>query len=128
MDIQSLDHLVLTVRNIEATCAFYTNVLGMEVITFGDDRKALRFGEQKINLHEAGAEITPHAAHPAPGSADLCLLTTTPLAEVQAHLQTCGINCLTDIVSRTGATGPIQSIYIRDPDGNLLEISQPAER
>ncbi len=127
MQIDRLDHLVLTVRDIEKTCAFYTTVLGMELITFGEGRKALRFGQQKINLHEAGKEFEPKAHHPFPGSADLCFITSTPLTEVLQHLQQCQAEIEEGIVDRTGAIGLIRSIYIRDPDGNLLEISSYAQ-
>jgi catechol 2,3-dioxygenase-like lactoylglutathione lyase family enzyme len=121
--IYRLDHLVLTVRNIEATCAFYERVLGMRVIEFGEGRKALAFGNQKINLHELGREFEPRADQPTPGSADLCFLTTTPVAHVVYHLQTCGVPLLEGPVRRTGATTPILSIYFRDPDRNLIEVS-----
>lgn len=121
--INRLDHLVLTVADIEATCAFYTGVLGMEVVTFGEGRKALSFGAQKINLHQAGKEFEPKAQHPTPGSADLCFISDTPLDAVAVHLEACGVAIEEGIVPRTGATGPIQSIYIRDPDQNLIEIS-----
>ncbi|OAM31114.1 MULTISPECIES: VOC family protein [Eikenella] len=123
MNITALDHLVLTVADIPRSIAFYTRVLGMRETTFGDGRKALLFGRQKINLHRCGAEITPHAVNPACGSADLCLLTDTPLPQVRAELAAHGIETLGGIVSRTGALGAIQSVYLRDPDGNLLEIS-----
>lgn len=123
MNLDHLDHLVLTVRNIQVTCEFYSLILGMQVITFGNHRIALQFGQQKINLHEVGSEISPEALHPTPGSADLCFITTTPLPEVMQHLQTYGIAVEDGIVPRTGARGAIASLYIRDPDGNLLEIS-----
>lgn len=123
MEIRQLDHLVLTVADIEVTCAFYRRVLGMEIITFGEGRKALRFGDQKINLHQAGREFEPKAARPTPGSADLCFLTTTPLAGVIAHLLVCAVPLLEGPVSRTGANGPILSVYFRDPDGNLIEVA-----
>lgn len=123
MKIDSLDHLVLTVRDVEASCLFYSTVLGMEIVTFGAGRKALAFGAQKINLHQAGHEITPHATAPLPGSADLCFLTQTPIPEVIAHLQNADVPILEGPVERTGARGKILSVYFRDPDGNLLEVS-----
>lgn len=123
MQIDRLDHLVLTVRDIDATIAFYVEVLGMEAVSFGAGRRALAFGRQKINLHAAAAPLKPHAAQPLPGSADLCLITATPLAEVIAHLQRAGVAIEQGPVPRTGATGPILSAYVRDPDGNLIEIS-----
>src|SRR5690606_10034043 len=123
----SLDHLVLTVRDIAASVAFYERVLGMKEVRFtpadGTARVALAFGRQKINLHEAGREFEPKAARPAPGSADLCFLTREPLEAVQARLQANGAAIIEGPVRRTGATGPILSVYIRDPDGNLLEIA-----
>ncbi|MBI5790051.1 MAG: VOC family protein [Rhodocyclales bacterium] len=126
MKIDSLDHLVLTVRDIDASIAFYVDVLGMEAVTFGAGRRALAFGRQKINLHPASAPLKPHAATPMPGSADLCLLTSTPVAEVIAHLGRQGVTVEEGPVPRTGATGPILSVYFRDPDGNLIEVSNPA--
>lgn len=123
MNITQLDHLVLTVKDIDASCRFYHDHLGMEVITFGDNRKALRFGNQKINLHQLGREFEPKAAVPTSGSADLCFLSDIPLAQIIAGLQQAGVTILEGPVPRTGANGPIQSIYLRDPDGNLIEIS-----
>lgn len=123
MHLDHLDHLVLTVRSIEATCDFYTRVLGMTVVTFGNGRKALQFGTQKINLHEAGKEVEPKAQHPTPGSADLCFITTVPLQAVIAHVQACGVAIIEGPAPRTGAVGEMESIYLRDPDGNLIEIS-----
>ena len=123
VNIKQLDHLVLTVKNIDATCRFYADTLGMEVITFGESRKALRFGMQKINLHQLGNEFEPRAAAPASGSADLCFLSDTPLEDIITELQQAGIAILEGPVKRTGASGPIRSIYLRDPDGNLIEIS-----
>ena len=123
MQIDSLDHLVLTVADIEASCAFYSRVLGMEVVTFGQGRKALAFGAQKINLHQAGKEFEPKANHPTPGSADLCFLTHVPLEEVQRHLTACGVPVIEGPVQRTGAQGPILSVYVRDPDQNLIEVA-----
>ncbi|MBW4469839.1 MAG: VOC family protein [Stenomitos rutilans HA7619-LM2] len=123
MYIDRLDHLVLTVRNIQATCDFYSRTLGLEVVTFGNDRKALQFGQQKINLHEAGNEFEPKALHPTPGSADLCFITTVPLKDAIAHLESCGVELLGEPMKRTGAIGSLRSIYFRDPDGNLIELS-----
>lgn len=123
MKIESLDHLVLTVRDIDTTVAFYTTVLGMEAVTFGEGRQALRFGEQKLNLHEVGKELEPRAQVPQPGSADLCFLTHTPLEEVIAKLERYGVAIELGPVLRTGATGPLRSVYLRDPDGNLIELS-----
>jgi len=123
MKIDSLDHLVFTVADVEATCRFYSRVLGMEVVTFGQGRKALQFGSQKINLHQQGREFEPKAARPTPGSADLCFLTTVPLSDVVAHLQSAGVAIVEGPVQRTGATGPILSVYFRDPDGNLIEVA-----
>ncbi|RQO29811.1 VOC family virulence protein [Taibaiella sp. KBW10] len=124
MEIDHLDHLVLTVADIARTVAFYEQVLGMEVITFGAGRKALKFGNQKINLHQKGRELDPKAAHPAPGTADMCFITRTPVALVLAELNALNIDILEGgIVSRTGAQGPILSVYFRDPDLNLIELS-----
>ena len=123
MRIDRLDHIVLTVVDISATIAFYSRILGMQELTFGDQRKALAFGQQKINLHSAGRPIAPHAASPAPGSADLCFIVAGGIQEVLAHLQICGVALETGPVPRTGATGPITSVYFRDPDGNLLEVA-----
>ncbi|MDO4879166.1 MAG: VOC family protein [Neisseria sp.] len=124
MKIVSLDHLVLTVADVSRSVAFYTRVLGMEEITFGEGRKALLFGRQKINLHQSGAEILPNAQNAACGTADLCLLTDTPLEQVAEELASHGVATIGGIVPRTGAVGAIRSVYLRDPDGNLLEISR----
>jgi catechol 2,3-dioxygenase-like lactoylglutathione lyase family enzyme len=130
MQIERLDHLVLTVANIEAACAWYSRVLGMQAVTFGDGRMALAFGQQKINLHQHGHEFEPKAAHPLPGSADLCFITRTPLDQVIAHLQANSVpliegpvQLIEGPVQRTGAIGSITSIYVRDPDGNLIEVA-----
>ena len=123
--IDRLDHVVLTVRDIDATCAFYERVLGMRPVTFGAGRRALTFGRQKINLHAAGRELEPRSRVPTPGSADLCFIADTALDDVQAHLQACGVEILEGgQTPRTGATGPITSLYFRDPDGNLIEVSR----
>ncbi|HEY0602676.1 MAG TPA: VOC family protein [Herpetosiphonaceae bacterium] len=123
MQIERLDHLVLTVQDIERTCEFYRRVLGMDVVSFGGGRRALQFGAQKINLHQVGHEFDPRALHPTAGSGDLCLITATPLADVIAHLQSCSVTIEEGPVARTGALGPIRSVYLRDPDGNLIEIA-----
>ncbi|MFC1830007.1 VOC family protein [Thermodesulfobacteriota bacterium] len=123
MKIDRLDHLVLTVTDIQATCLFYTTVLGMEEVTFGNGRKALAFGDQKINLHKIGKSLEPAARQPTPGSADLCFITTAPLSAFADHLRACDVKIAEGPVERTGAAGPIISIYFRDPDGNLIEVS-----
>ena len=123
--LASLDHLVLTVADVERTVRFYRDVLGMEPVSFGAGRTALRFGAQKINLHPAAAPFEPKAQTPVPGSADLCFLTETPLGDWEAHLVAQGVAIEEGPVARTGARGPIRSIYLRDPDGNLVEISVP---
>jgi catechol 2,3-dioxygenase-like lactoylglutathione lyase family enzyme len=121
--IDRLDHLVLTVADIDATVAFYTRVLGMEAVTFGAGRTALAFGRSKINLHRAGHEFEPKARRPTPGSADLCLIAVGPLEQVIEDLAAHGIPVEEGPVERTGATGPILSVYFRDPDQNLIEVS-----
>lgn len=123
MRITGLDHLVLTVADIERTIGFYQRVLGMNPVTFGEGRRALAFGTSKINLHQRGRELLPHAACPTPGSSDLCLVTDMPQAQVVEHLAACGIPVEQGPVPRTGALGPFTSTYLRDPDGNLIEIS-----
>lgn len=123
MKIDRIDHFVLTVRDLEATCAFYSRALGMEVVTFAGGRKGLAFGRQKINLHVAGREFEPKAALATPGSADFCLVTEVPLEEAMAHLRACGIELIEGPVPKTGATGAMRSVYFRDPDGNLVEVS-----
>jgi len=128
LHISYLDHLVLTVHDIDATCDFYTRVLGMEVRTFGENnaRRALHYGNQKINLHRADHEFEPKAAHPVPGSADLCFLTEAAPEHVLAHLHAAGVTVIDGPVRRTGAAGPITSVYFRDPDDNLIEIGTRA--
>ncbi len=123
MTLERIDHLVLTVHDLQASIRFYTQVLGMTHDVFGENRHALKFGQQKINLHPAGAPIQPHAAKPCPGSADHCFITTTPLEQVVQSLQNNAVTIEIGPVSRTGAQGPILSVYFRDPDGNLLEVS-----
>lgn len=126
--IERLDHLVLTVKNIEATCAFYSMVLGMTPITFGTGRTALVYGQQKINLHQAGREFEPKADRPTPGSADLCFIAAGSLEDVIEHLNACAVPILEGPVPRTGAIGPIVSVYFRDPDFNLIEVSTIVDR
>jgi len=121
--IASIDHLVLTVADPEATIAFYQR-LGMRREEFGDGRPALRFGDQKLNLHRAGATLQPHARRPTPGSADLCLIVEGTLDAVERELERAGVVFELGPVPRTGATGPIRSLYLRDPDGNLVELSE----
>jgi catechol 2,3-dioxygenase-like lactoylglutathione lyase family enzyme len=123
MNIEQLDHLVLTVADIDKTIDFYTRVMGMKVIISGDNRKALCFGQQKINLHLAGHEIEPKANKPTPGSADLCFITSTPIDDILQHLKTCHVEPLMPPGTRTGATHRLLSIYFRDSDNNLIEVS-----
>lgn len=124
LQIDRLDHLVLTVASIDDTCEFYMRVLGMEVSRFGEGRIALKFGSQKINLHEVGKEFTPRAARATAGSGDLCLISATALDAAIQHLNSCGVSIIEGPVEKTGATGPIRSVYFRDPDGNLIEVSE----
>ena len=127
--VRALDHLVLTVASIPESVRFYTSVLGMRGSQFkaadGSTRWALKFGQQKINLHQVGREFEPKAVHATAGSADLCLLTDAPIADWIGHLTVHGLKIEDGPVARSGATGPIVSIYIRDPDENLIEISVP---
>ena len=123
MKIDSLDHLVLTVKDLDATISFYSDVLGMKSISFGDGRNALHFGSMKINLHQQGKEFEPKAQHPTPGSADLCFITQVPIEQVVSHLTACNVTVLDGPVERTGALGSILSVYFRDPDMNLIEVS-----
>ncbi len=121
--LERLDHLVLTVRDIEATCRFYERVLGMRRESFGAGRIALHFGRQKINMHPYPSPVEIVAEDPRPGSADLCFVTETPIAQVAAHLKACGVEIESGPVERTGAQGTLRSVYCRDPDGNLIEVS-----
>jgi catechol 2,3-dioxygenase-like lactoylglutathione lyase family enzyme len=125
--IKSLDHLVLTTRDIDKCVDFYTRVLGMKLETFGQGRTALRFGEQKINLHDKNTVTDGYAAHPTPGSLDICFLADRPLDEVIAQLRAAGIPIELGPVQRTGARFALRSVYVRDPDRNLIEISEPAQ-
>lgn len=121
--IDRIDHIVLTVHDLERTLDFYSRVLGMEQVTFAGDRRGLAFGRQKLNLHQAGREFEPKALSPAPGAIDLCFIAVSPLSEVIEKLKAEGVAIIQGPVAKTGAMGPMQSIYFRDPDGNLLEIS-----
>jgi catechol 2,3-dioxygenase-like lactoylglutathione lyase family enzyme len=123
MNINRLDHLVLTVKDIEITAKFYVSVLGMENEEFGAGRLALKYGNQKINLHQLGKEFEPKADKPTSGSADLCFITEVPLNDAMDHVRSKGVEILEGPVARTGATGPINSFYFRDPDMNLIEVS-----
>ncbi len=121
--LERLDHLVLTVRDVEATCRFYESVLGMRRESFGEGRIALHFGRQKINVHPYPSPVEIVAKDPRPGSADLCFITETPIAQVAAHLEACGVEIEIGPVERTGAQGPMTSLYCRDPDRNIIEVS-----
>ncbi len=123
MEIINLDHIVLTVKDMNKTIFFYSNVLGMQKETFGQGRVALRYGEQKINLHELGNEFEPKAWKPTPGSSDLCFITNTPLNEAISHVKSQGVEIIEGPVERTGANGKIRSFYFRDPDYNLIEVA-----
>ena len=123
MHIDRLDHLVLTVADIDATVDFYTRILGMRAVTFGPGRTGLAFGHSKINLHQAGREFEPKAHRPTPGSADLCLIAADPLEQVIEELTEHDVPIEEGPVERTGATGTILSVYFRDPDRNLIEVS-----
>lgn len=123
MKIDHIDHIVLTVQDIEVTCAFYSKVLGMQIVQFGAGRIALAFGNQKINLHQAGHEFEPKAKRPTPGSADICLIAAVPLTQVIAHLDACQVPIIEGPTPRTGALGSMLSVYFRDPDSNLIEVS-----
>lgn len=122
--LDHLDHLVLTATDAEASTDFYTRVLGMRLETFGNGRKAFCFGNQKINLHVRGQEFEPKAHLPVPGALDLCFIASQPLEQVIAHLQQVGWPIVEGPVLRTGAVGPIRSVYLRDPDLNLIEIAE----
>jgi catechol 2,3-dioxygenase-like lactoylglutathione lyase family enzyme len=123
MQISKLDHLVLTVKDVEKTASFYVSVMGMKKEVFGSGRVALKYGSQKINLHEFGKEFEPKAHKPMPGSADLCFITQTPLDDAMAHVKRCGVEIIEGPVVRTGANRPIRSFYFRDPDDNLIEVA-----
>ena len=123
MRVSHLDHFVLTVADIEATCRFYEAVLGLERVQFGENRPGLMVGALRINLHQAGHELWPHAAKPLPGSADLCIICNDAMDELVAHLDRCRVGIELGPVERSGAQGAMMSVYIRDPDNNLIELS-----
>lgn len=123
VQIDRLDHFVITVRDIDATIAFYERVMGMQAVTFGAGRRALSFGRSKINLHAADQPFVPHARQALTGTADVCFISSTPIAAVMKHLDECGVAIEQGPVAKTGALGPITSVYFRDPDGNLIEVS-----
>jgi catechol 2,3-dioxygenase-like lactoylglutathione lyase family enzyme len=125
--IDRIDHIVLTVHDLERTIAFYSRVLGMEPVTFAGGRRGLAFGRQKLNLHQAGREFEPKALAPAPGAIDLCFISETPLADVIAKLKAEGVVIIEGPADKTGALGPMKSVYFRDPDGNLIEVSNYPE-
>jgi len=127
MQIDRIDHIVITAFDVERTLDFYSKVMGMEPITFAGGRRGLAFGKQKINLHQSGREFEPKALKPMPGSMDLCFITETPLAEVISHLKSHGVAIAQGPVEKTGAQGPMMSVYFRDPDGNLIEVSNYGE-
>jgi catechol 2,3-dioxygenase-like lactoylglutathione lyase family enzyme len=128
MNISNIDHIVLTVKDIDKTVTFYTSVLAMRVETFAEGRIALKFGNQKINLHKHGHELAPMAKQPIPGSADVCFITDTPLQQAMEHVEKCGVAIIEGPVQRTGAIGPMSSFYFRDPDNNLIEVGSYAKR
>ncbi len=122
MRITGLDHLVLTVRDMDVSVTFYSDALGLTPVTFGQNRRGLLVGAQRINLHEAGRELAPYASRPVPGAADLCLASDTPVEVVLARLTRAGVTIELGPVERVGAAGPMRSFYVRDPDGNLVEV------
>lgn len=124
ISIDRVDHLVLTVADVDRAADFYEQVLGMRPVSFPDDRRTVSFGQQSIKLHPANDLVDPTAMHPVPGSANLCFITSNALSEVQEHLRANDVRIEEGPVSRTGAEGPITSLYLRDPDGNLLEIAR----
>lgn len=121
--VQRIDHVVVTVNDVERTLSFYEQVLGMRPVTFGEGRRALAFGEQKLNLHQAGKEFEPKARAPAAGSADVCFTTDVPIDEFVRHLASVGVAIELGPVDKIGARRPLRSVYFRDPDGNLIEVA-----
>ncbi len=124
ISIDRIDHLVLTVADVDRAVEFYGRILGMEVVTFPGDRRAVRFGHQTIKLHAASELVEPTATHPVPGSANLCFVTTDAISRVQEHLRANDVRIAEGPVSRTGTDGPITSLYLSDPDGNLIEVAR----
>ena len=124
MEFTGIDHFVLTVEDVEATCAFYADHLGVEVVAFGEGRTALQFEDRKIDLHAAGNEYEPKAARPTPGAGDFCVTTDTPIETVERELREAGVEVVEGPVEWNGALGPMTSVYVRDPDGNLVEIAE----
>jgi catechol 2,3-dioxygenase-like lactoylglutathione lyase family enzyme len=128
MRVQRIDHVVITVADVDRTISFYERVLGMTAVSFGDGRRALAFGDQKLNLHQAGREFEPKAQRPTPGAIDLCLVTDVPLDEVAAHLRSESVVIEHGPVDKVGARSALRSLYFRDPDGNLIEVSNEVGR
>ena len=128
IQLDQLDHIVFTVKSPADTCDFYTRIFGMQKITFDGNRKALVFGKTKINLHQSGSEFEPKAQNPVPGSIDVCFTTPSPIPEVLAHLEKNHVTVIDGPVNRTGVLGPMTSVYFRDPDGNLIEVSYYDDR
>ncbi|GAA3356668.1 MULTISPECIES: VOC family protein [Saccharopolyspora] len=124
INIDRVDHLVLTVADVDRAAEFYERILGMRTVTFPGDRRAVSFGQQTIKLHAASELVEPTATHPVPGSANLCFVTEQPISEVQEHLRANDVRIEEGPVGRTGTSGPITSLYLRDPDGNLIEIAR----
>lgn len=124
MQVSTIDHLVLYVTDVEATADWYSHVAGATVETFDGDRRAIRFGDRKINLHPAGDEYDPHAAAPTPGAGDFCLIVEDPIEAVREHLEAAGEELVEGPVRKTGTHGPMTSVYVRDPDGNLVEFAR----
>jgi catechol 2,3-dioxygenase-like lactoylglutathione lyase family enzyme len=127
ISIRSLDHLVITARDLRATIGFYTNVLGMKHVAFGNNLHAVHFGDQKFNIHNAATDVSPKAGNIVPGSKDFCLISETPTSQVIQHLKDCGVEIEEVPVTRSGAPGALESVYFRDPDGNLVEVSNVSE-
>lgn len=127
MRVTSIDHVVLTVKDIGKTVSFYTEVLGMEARTFADGRTALHFGAQKLNLHPSSRVLDPNVKHATPGSADICFLVDQPVEEWMQHLARHGVRVILGPVQRTGARGQLRSIYLYDPDENLVELANRTE-